>query len=153
MEMPKPGPQHEKLARLAGQWQGNEQLHPSPWGPGGPALGTSIYRIELNGFIVTQDYVEEKDGAIVFKGHGVLTIDPKDGAVLWYWFDTMGMPPAEPARGSWDGDTLTLSRSAAQGDARYTYTLQGDQLDFKIENRFAGQPEFTTFMSATYRRG
>ena len=38
-EMPKPSEQHRKLHRFAGNWVGEEKLTPSPWGPGGPALG------------------------------------------------------------------------------------------------------------------
>ena len=33
MEIPKPGPAHEILARLSGHWEGPETMMPSPWSP------------------------------------------------------------------------------------------------------------------------
>ena len=33
MDMPTPGPEHEKLAQLAGEWAGTEIMQPSPWSP------------------------------------------------------------------------------------------------------------------------
>jgi hypothetical protein len=54
MEMPKPSDGHRRLERLAGRWEGEEKMEPSPWDPqGGTALGC-----------VT--------------GHGVYTYDPKE---------------------------------------------------------------------------
>jgi hypothetical protein len=152
MDMPKAGPEHAKLARLVGTWHGDETLSPSPWGPGGPALGRGVYRLVNDGMAVTQEYEEEKDGKIVFRGHGVFTVDPASGDVLWWWFDSMGFPPEGPARGRWDGDTLTLRKSMAQGDARYVYRLEGDRYGFSIENKFAGQADFCLLMSGDYRR-
>ena len=59
--MPKPTKQHLKLKRFVGQWEGKEKLSPSPWGPGGEATGRYTGRLDLEGFFVIQDYVEEKD--------------------------------------------------------------------------------------------
>ena len=151
MDMPKPGPQHELLARLVGDFEGDEELQPSPWGPGGPARGRGSYRSVTDGMAFTQDYEEEKDGAIVFRGHGVFTVDPESGDVLWWWFDSMGFPP-EPARGRWDGDTLLFEKQTPRGDARYRYDFAGDGYRFTIENRFPGQVEFSEFMHGNYRR-
>lgn len=153
MDMPKPGPAHARLAVFAGSWEGREDLQPSPWGPGGNATGRGVYRVVTDGMALTQDYEEEKDGAIVFRGHGVFTVDPESGDVLWWWFDSMGFPPDTPARGRWDGDTLTFLKTTPRGDARYVYALQGsDAYTFSIENRFPGQDDFCLFMKGHYRR-
>jgi hypothetical protein len=152
MDMPKPGPQHALLHRMAGEWEGDETLSPSPWGPGGAARGHGIYRIVTDGMAVTQDYEEHKDGAIAFRGHGVFTIDPSTQDVLWWWFDSMAYPPDGPARGRWEGDTLTLHKSAPQGDARYIYRLQGERYEFSIENKYPGQADYCLFMRGTYTR-
>jgi hypothetical protein len=78
MEMPKPSAGHRKLERLAGCWEGNEQMEPSPWDPnGGAALGRITGRMALNGFAFIFDYEQERNGAITFTGHGVYTYDPK----------------------------------------------------------------------------
>lgn len=152
MDMPKPGPEHARLAALIGSWEGEEQLQPSPWGPGGTATGRGVYRSVTDGMAIVQDYEEEKDGAIVFSGHGVFTIDPANGDVLWWWFDSMGFPPDGPARGRWDGDTLILNKSTPRGDGRYRYRLNGDRYEFSIENRFADQEDFSLFMQGSYER-
>jgi hypothetical protein len=153
MDMPKPGPAHARLAAFAGNWEGSEALQPSPWGPGGNATGRGVYRVVTDGMALTQDYEEEKDGAIVFRGHGVFTIDPESGDVLWWWFDSMGFPPETPARGRWDGDTLTFLKTSPRGDGRYVYVLEGsDTYTFSIENRFPGQDDFCLFMKGRYRR-
>ena len=44
--MPAPSQAHRKLAEaLAGRWEGDEVLAPSPWGPGGPAKGRYVIQI------------------------------------------------------------------------------------------------------------
>lgn len=152
MDMPKPGPEHALLARLIGDYEGDEELQPSPWGDGGPARGRGSYRSITDGMAITQDYEEEKDGAIVFKGHGVFSIDPENGDVLWWWFDSMGFPPDAPARGRWEGDTLTLHKTTPRGDGRYVYRLHTNGYEFSIENRFPGQDDFCLFMRGDYQR-
>lgn len=152
MEMPKPGPHHARLAAFVGEWEGEEELQPSPWGPGGPARGRGSYRLVTDDMALTQDYAEEKDGAVVFRGHGVFTIEPGSDDVLWWWFDSMGFPPEGPARGRWDGDTLVLHKSTSRGEGRYTYRLHVDGYEFSIENRFPGQDDFCLFMRGDYKR-
>lgn len=152
MEMPKPGPEHARIAKLAGKWSGEEMMEPSPWGAGGAAFGRSEYRLITDGMAVTQDYQQEKEGSPAFHGHGVFTIDPNSRDVLWWWFDTMGFPPSGPARGRWEGDTLTLEKASPHGDARYVFGLSGDRLQFSIENRAPGQESYAVFMRGDYRR-
>ena len=65
-----------------------------------------------------QDYEEERDGRIVFHGHGVFLIEPGTEAVLWWWFDSLGFPP-EPARGVWDGEVPCFEKTTPRGEARY----------------------------------
>lgn len=153
MDMPKPGPEHARLARMAGEWRGEEKLEPSPWGPGGMAHGHGVYRMVTDGMALVQDYEEEKNGATVFRGHGVFAIDPHSGETLWWWFDSMGFPPDGPARGRWTADTLTLTKSSPRGDSRYVYRLlDDDHYEFSIENRFPGQDDFSFFMRGSYAR-
>ena len=68
MEMPKPTEEHRRLHAFLGEWEGEEKLSPSPWGPGGTARGRSTCRLDLDGFFVIQDYVEEKDGRVSYRG-------------------------------------------------------------------------------------
>ena len=65
MDMPKPGPAQQQLARLAGNWSGEEKLLPSPWDPkGGIATGKAANRLALDGWIVVQDYEQARGGQV-----------------------------------------------------------------------------------------
>jgi hypothetical protein len=151
--MPQPGPEHQKLHMLAGKWEGEEDLRPSPWGPGGRAIGRYDMRVAVDGFFVVQDYEEEKDGRVVFRGHGVYGWDANDKVYTWFWVDSMGQMPAGPSRGRWEGDTLTFESASPQGRGRYIHRFEGtDKYTFKLENSFDGGATFVTLMEGTYHR-
>jgi hypothetical protein len=152
-DMPKPNENHRKLHRFAGKWIGEEKLEPSPWGPGGPAVGRNETTVALDGLFVISDYVEETGGTVSFRGHSVYGWDERAENVTWYWFDSMGESPAAPARGTWDGDTLVLRSSHPGGEGRYTYRFEGnDRYTFRLENSFDGGKTWVKFMEGTYRR-
>jgi len=153
MEMPKPTEEHRRLHALVGDWAGEEKLSPSPWGPGGAAMGRSKCRLDLEGFYVIQDYVEEKDGKVVFAGHGIFGYDAQSKQYCWYWIDSMGYVPAAPSHGQWEGDTLTFHSKSPQGQGRYTFRFEGERTyHFRIENSFDGGKTFTMLMEGTYRK-
>jgi hypothetical protein len=152
MEMPKVGPVHARLLAFEGEWEGGESVEPSAWGKGGYATGRTSFRTDLDGFAVIQDYVQLKDSLVTFRGHGVFTVDPKTEEVLWYWFDSMGFPPEQPARGRFEGDVLTLLRVTERGSARYVHQIGASEYRFSIENQLPGDPDFKLFMRATYTR-
>ncbi|TCO43395.1 uncharacterized protein DUF1579 [Dokdonella fugitiva] len=152
MDMPGPGPDHGRLARFVGAWSGEERLSPSPWGPGGCASGRFEFRVGVDGMALLQDYEEEKDGRVAFRGHGVFIVDPLTQGIAWWWFDSLGFAPEPPARGRWDGDILRMEKHTPRGAARYTFALGDDAFVFRIENRFAGQDDYVEFMRGDYRR-
>jgi hypothetical protein len=151
--MPVVTDEHRKLHVFAGSWVGDETLAPSPWGAGGPAVGKYAGRIECDGFFVSQDYIEEKDGKVSYRGHGVFGYDTAKKKYSWYWVDSMGSVPAETSWGSWEGDRLQFTSSSPMGLGRYTFELSGrDKYSFKIENSFDGGGSWKTFMTGEYRR-
>jgi hypothetical protein len=153
MDMPRPTAAHERLHVLVGEWFGHETLSPSPWGPGGEALGRSTCRLAMDGFFVVQDYEEEKDGKVVFRGHGVYGYDAQADQYAWYWVDSMGSVPAAPSRGSWEGDVLTFRSKGPHGEGRYTFRFEGDRTyHFRIDNSFDGGKTFQMLMEGTYRK-
>lgn len=148
--MPKPGIGHERLRELEGTWRGEETQHPSPWDPtGGVAIGTIRARVELDGFFVVSDYVEEKDGRAVYRGHGVYGYDEAAELYTMHWFDSMGGSFAAPATGRWEGPDLVFEASSPRGKSRYVYRLHGDRYDFRIQTSPDGAL-WTTFLEATY---
>ena len=150
--MPLPTRQHAQLEKLAGTWEGDEKMSPSPWGPGGPARGKYVMTRACDGFFVVQDYVQETGGKVGFRGHGVFGWDPADQSYTWYWVDSMGSPAPSAARGKWVGETLTFESRSSQGQGRYTFKFNApDSLTFKLENCFDGK-NFVQFMEGTYKR-
>jgi hypothetical protein len=152
--MPQPTAEHKQLERLVGRWSGEEKLSPSPWGPGGVATGKFEMRLDIDGFFVIQDYVEEKDGRTVYRGHGIIGYDTTDKSYAWYWVDSIGFVPAAPSRGKWQGDTMILEHPPFQGSrGRYTFRFFGpDEMAFSIENSRDDGKTWTTFMEGRYRR-
>lgn len=152
MDMPKPTPAHEKLHALAGQWEGEETLHPSPWAPGTrQAIGRFSSRMAIDGMFLISDYEESRDGAVQFRGHGVYGYDAKREVYTMYWFDSMGGSPNETL-GTWEGDTLSFSNQGEHGHARYVYTLHGaDQMGFRIDMSRDGE-QWTCMMEGDFRR-
>ena len=127
MEMPRTTPGHVRMEQLAGHWEGEEQMPPSPWDPkGGTAIGRTRNRVALNGFAMLSDYEQERDGVITFSGHGVLTFEPKGGLYALHWFDCMGTPP-ELFVGRFEGDRLTVAHGGPGMHARLTYDVTDPQ--------------------------
>ncbi|MBI1744991.1 MAG: DUF1579 family protein [Acidobacteria bacterium] len=153
MEMPKLQDQHRKLHVLAGSWLGEETLYPSPWDSnGGHALGKFNARIDLDGFFVITDYVEERGGQVTYRGHGVYGWDGGQNCYLSYWFDSMGGGYAEPARGRWEGNVLTFESRNPMGYSRYRYQFETDvYYIFRIEMSQDGV-KWAPFMEGNYFR-
>jgi hypothetical protein len=123
MEMPKPGPAHKLLESFAGDWKGEETMHPSQWDPkGGKAQGTTRARVVCDGFYVAGDYEQARDGAVTFRGHSVMGYDPNAQEYTLHWFDSMGMG-AEVFRGKLQDRVLALTSKNPMGHNRLTYDL------------------------------
>lgn len=153
MGMPTVQEQHKKLALFAGNWAGEEKMYPSPWDPeGGMALGKMVSKIDLDGFFLIQDYIQERGGQVSFRGHGILGWDGQIDKYTMHWFDSMGMPAHEPALGAWDGNTLRFEHTTPMGQQRYLFISEGpSRYSFKMENSQDGK-SWTTFMEGHYNK-
>ena len=125
MDMPQPSLAHRKLARLAGEWRGEDTMFPSSWAPeGNVAQAHHSTRVAMAGFGVVVDFEQERDGKVVYSGMGVWTVDPQDvhNECVLYWFDSIGMG-METYRGGWKGDVLSVRSKNPMGYFRLTYDL------------------------------
>ena len=150
MEMPKPTDAHRRLDKLAGQWSGEEKIYPSPFDPqGGTAIARLENRLALDGFAVVQDYEQERNGKINFRGHSVFRYDAMQQCYEIHWFDSMGFAPSV-FRGNFDGDTLALVSQSPQGHNRavYDFSKKG-QYAFHMEVSPDGKQWFP-FMDGQY---
>lgn len=151
-EMPRPTAEHERLHRMVGSWIADETIHPSPWGPGGAAIGRATARVALDGLAVVTDYEQERDGRIGYRGHGVFGYDASESRWYMQWFDNMSPAPAQPVWGTWAGDTLTFEmQMPGRGHNRYAYAFAGDGYTFTLSASKDGQT-WSTFSEGRFRR-
>ncbi|WP_053227021.1 DUF1579 domain-containing protein [Solirubrobacter soli] len=118
---------HERLAALAGEWEGTEELAPSPWSPGGTAQARMTLSVAAGGFALVQDYRSDTG----LTGHGVFSVSGDE--VLHHWFDSFGFPVEAPARGGFDGEALVVERTSPRGTNRTTFALADGELRQRIE--------------------
>ena len=154
VEKPQPSAAHRKLEKLVGSWRGKETMKPSPWDPeGGEAIGYSEARVVANGFVVTGDYRQERDGVETFSGHAVYTWDPEHEEYVHHWFDCVGTP-TQVFRGQFDGEVLTLEGRNPMGLARSTVDFsQSDRMLVRYEVSTDGETWDCLFEGAYEKQG
>ena len=152
MDMPGPAAGHRKLEGLAGTWEGEEKMFPSPWDPkGGVAKARMHNGVSLAGFALLGDYEQERDGLITFSGHAVYTYDAKSDRYTLHWFDCLGTAP-EVFTGTWKGDTLTLAHGGPRMHARITHQFgKPGELKSTMETSQDGST-WKPMFEGTYRR-
>lgn len=146
------GPLHRRLMDFVGDWEGDEEIFPNPWGPGGPGHGKWNFRLGAAGFSLIQEFSEVRDGGYRFDAHGVLTVDPEAGDYVWFWFDSYGYPPLNPARGHWHGASLTLEKTTPRGTGRSVFELHHDAFDYRVESKLNGDAHFAPVMAGQFVR-
>ncbi|MEO8032455.1 MAG: DUF1579 family protein [Gemmatimonadota bacterium] len=153
MEVPKPAAAHKLLHALPGDWIGDETVHPSPWAPqGAKSVGRVKNKVALGGLAVIQHYDQEMGGTVVFKGHGIFTVDRKQNQHVMYWFDTMLQSPPNFSQGGFSGTTLVLVSESGEGQTRASWQLAApDEYEYKLEVSEDGQ-QWTPRLDAIYRR-
>lgn len=143
----------ETLAAFEGVWEGDEEIASSPVVREGAARGRHVMRRAVDGSILVQDYERRRDdGTRPISGHGVFAVDPTSGVITWFFFDSLGYLPNEPARGGWHEGGLLLAKSTRRGEARYHFRVEGRRLVHHIEGKPAGAADFTTFLAGNYRK-
>ncbi len=151
MDMPKPGAPQQQLAKLTGNWAGNETLAPNPWdSKGGTATAKVNNRVAVDGWAVVQEYEQTRDGKVSFKGHGVFSHDAAKNVVVLQWYDSMAGGPFTYT-GIWKGDVLTLTGASGGGHGRCTFDVSGGGYKFVMDFSQDGK-QWATFMSGAYRK-
>jgi hypothetical protein len=152
MEMPKPGPEHEKLICMVGTWVGEEIMHPSNWDPkGGTAQGIYDLRAALGGFAVIGDYEQRRGEQVTFSGHGIYRYDRESKQYECHWFDSMG-GSRDLFRGSFEDDKLCLISKGPLGWFRLTWDLsQPGRFSSTMEQSSDGE-SFKMMFEAVYQK-
>ncbi len=152
MDMPTPAAGHKKFESMAGTWEGEETMHPSPWDPkGGTAVGRTEARIAVGGFALVIDYRQTRGGVETFSGHGIYTFDPKAELYAMTWVDSIGSPP-EHFIGNFIGDVLALGHGGPPMHVRMRADYsQPDRIASSMEMSEDGRT-WKTLFDGDYRR-
>ena len=149
---PSPLPEHHKLAVFAGEWNGEETVHPSRWVAGGQATSHVVARMDLNGFYLIQDTRQTRGGKESFATHALFTYDREDRTYKLFWHDSLGYYPPSPASGGWAGTSLILVRGSLRGNARHVYEVVDDNT-YNMKIQFSPDAEgWSDVLTGVYRR-
>lgn len=138
--MPKPGPEHQKLAYFAGRWTEVGEMKPGPMGPGGKVTSSSTCEWFPGGFHL----VCHADGTSAMgpiHNLGILGYSSERKRYTYYGIDNSGF--GDPAYGQLAGDTWTWEGESLMGGqtvkSRYTIKqLSPDSYSWKFELSLAG---------------
>lgn len=150
MDMPKPGPGHEKMKVFVGEWRGKETMHPTQWMPEGGVRDAVISnRLALDGFAVVQDYVQSENGKPQFQGHAVIVKHPQADSYQMHWFDAFSPSLFE---GTFDGVKGVFVHKSGMGDNRATFDFfKPGHYRFKMEMSQDGK-SWTPMMDGAYAK-
>jgi Protein of unknown function (DUF1579) len=146
-DMPKPGPEHQKMSYFLGKWHSTATLKPGPWGPGGPVNGDDECTLMQGGFFVVCK--SEGSGPMgKMSGLGVMGYDATKKVYTWNGFNSMG--ENESAQGTNSGKVWSYNGQNMMGGkqlkTRYTMTeASASSYDFKAESSEDGS-NWTTIM-------
>jgi hypothetical protein len=141
----------ESFLPLLGTWTGLEQQEASPWAPAAGARASMVFRLDVAGTVVVQDYRQLREDGAELTAHGVLQGLPGTDTVQWWLFDSYGQPPVV-AVGGWADGELVLQKATDDGAARHRFRPAGDRLDYAIAVRLAGAADWSPFLQGRYRR-
>jgi hypothetical protein len=113
-EMPKPGPEHQKLGAFVGNWTFEGEMKPGPMGPGGKMTGTD--RIQwLPGNFFLERRFEGKGPMGEMKGVEIIGYDSAKKVHTFNAFDSLGAMTSGTLTLS--GRTWTASGTGSMGGA------------------------------------
>ena len=142
-QVPKPGPEVQKLAMFAGRWTETGDMKASAMGPAGKMTTSSNCEWFSGGFyLVCKSTGTSPTGP--GEGLGILGYSTERQKYTYYGIDNSGMP-AEPAYGTVAGNTWTWEGGGKMGGqpfkSRYTITIVSpDESNYKFEMAAGGQP-------------
>ena|SRR5215469_10885287 len=111
-QMPKPGPEHKRLAYFVGKWRGEGEMKPGPFGPGGKFTESEDVEWMPGGFFLL---IHSDEGTPMGNGKTLMILgyDSEKKAYTFNAFDSMGQ--TEAATGKLEGDTWTWVSDSMMG--------------------------------------
>ena len=132
-EGPKPGPEHEMLKEMEGEWTAKIKAGDAE------STGKMTSKMELGGFWLVTKFEGEISG-MKFEGRGMDTYDPVKRKYVSMWADSMGPFPMM-AEGTYDKEkkrlTMTAEGMGPNGQpAKYRMTTDYEGKDRQVFNLF-----------------
>lgn len=152
MTHPDTHPNAFKLSLFIGHWTGSGQVFATPWGEATKCAGIWQFGFDRSGLNMIHDYQETRENGSVFNGHGVFNIEPSTKDVIWFWFDSFGFPPFDPARGTWDLDKLVLMKATPRGIGRSTFVFTHNRFQYTVEAQPKGTEDFLPVMAGEFTK-
>jgi hypothetical protein len=123
-EMPKPGPEAQKLYSMVGTWSATIKTEPGPWMPkGGTDKGSMIVKKGPGGFSVVQDF--KSNGSFgAFMGHGNIWWDKNAGHYGDLWCDSMA--------------GCTMASTKMESDKKWSTDMNGEMNGKKVHTVING---------------
>lgn len=103
-QMPKPGPEQQRIRYFAGTWRAEYEIKPGPFGPGGKMITTDRSEMMPGGFFLAT-HTEGKGAMGELKELVVMGYDAEAKAYTYDAFNNFGR--AEHFKGNVQGDTWT----------------------------------------------
>ena len=103
-QMPKPGPEHQRLHYFVGNWYTEVETKPGPMGPGGRTTITEHNEMLGDFFVIF--HRDERDATGPVKEIGIMGYDPEQKVYTYEQFSDQG--ERVTATGTVSGDTWVL---------------------------------------------
>ena len=113
-QLPKPGPEHQRLGHFVGTWTTEGEMKPGPMGPGGKMTSTDV----CEWFEGRMSVVCRSDGKTPMgpgKSLGLLSYSPDQKVYTYYGIDSSGMTMTTVPHGTVQGDTWTFNDESMMG--------------------------------------
>ena len=147
-EMPKPGPEHQRLGAFVGNWTFEGDMKPGPMGPGGKMTGTDRIEWTPGNFFIQRSY-QGKSPMGEVQGIEIFAYDAMKKVYTFNSFDNTGMMGSGTM--TVKGNTWTTAGTATMGTTtmRDRCTLEfnagGSTLTVKCEVSTDGKAWTPTF--------
>ena len=154
-EMPKPGPEHEKLGYFVGNWTNEGEMTSTPFMPGGKFTGKDTCEWFEGGFAVICKS-QGKGPMGPTKHIGIMGYSAEEKAYTYFGVDNGPMAMTTVPRGTVKGDTWTYHDEAMMGGqmvkSRFTMKIVSEK-SYTFEWAMQGEDgTWTTIMKGTSTR-
>lgn len=156
-EGPKPGAEHQRLAKLAGKWSVSAKFWMGLPTDGQASEASAEFKVILDGWYVQQEFTGTFQGR-PYHGAGMLGFDASSKRHTNYWSDNTGSAPMFLLGTSKDGGTTVeypgeMAGPAGEGTVRYRTVMthkSDDEFTYEMYATFDGKE--SKGMELTYTR-